>query len=619
MYQRYKYIPQSRMKNPGMNHNIYLANCDVIQRKFRVRKYISLVHTRTIPRNSFVRINHEGSSLTAAQFSSMRRVAAVILVFLLGLPASRTLPPNIVFILADDLGWNDVSFHGSNEISTPNIDALAYCGIILNNHYSQPLCTPSRAALLTGKYPIHNGMQKNLILEPEPWGLPLTEVLLPQYLSNLNYTSHIVGKWHLGYFKKAYTPTYRGFASHYGFWNGFQDYYSHMVQASFVPYEGYDMRRNLEIAVEAQGHYSTDLFTEEAVNIITQHDPSNSSLFLYLSHLATHAGNYENPLQAPADVISKFRYIKEPERRLYAAMTWKLDESVGKVMWALQQKGILNNTIVAFVSDNGAATNGIHSNKGSNWPLRGEKGTPWEGSSRTVALLWSTTLQKKKRISSQLMHITDWLPTLYSAAGGDVSDIKNIDGIDMWDVISQDLPSPRTKLLVNIDDNVPYTAMRLGKYKYINGSTFFGHLDTWTDNPDRNSSLMYDTEAVLNSLSANAIASLPLENRITSKDIEELRKRARIYCSGPTKPCRPLQRPCIFDIELDPCEMHDLYEQNSNIVRDFELEIANYQRTAVEPNNKRSEKLANPKYWNNTWTFWGDLPAPTQIETGRRV
>ncbi|KAJ4450928.1 hypothetical protein ANN_02363, partial [Periplaneta americana] len=464
-------------------------------------------------------------------------------------------------------GWNDVSFHGSNEISTPNIDALAYYGIILNNHYSQPLCTPSRAALLTGKYPIHNGMQKNLILEPEPWGLPLTEVLLPQYLSNLNYTSHIVGKWHLGYFKKAYTPTYRGFASHYGFWNGFQDYYSHMVQASFVPYEGYDMRRNLEIAVEAQGHYSTDLFTEEAVNIITQHDPSNSSLFLYLSHLATHAGNYENPLQAPADVISKFRYIKEPERRLYAAMTWKLDESVGKVMWALQQKGILNNTIVAFVSDNGAATNGIHSNKGSNWPLRGEKGTPWEGSSRTVALLWSTTLQKKKRISSQLMHITDWLPTLYSAAG----------------------------------------------------STFFGHLDTWTDNPDRNSSLMYDTEAVLNSLSANAIASLPLENRITSKEIEELRKRARIYCSGPTKPCRPLQRPCIFDIELDPCEMHDLYEQNSNIVRDFELEIANYQRTAVEPNNKRSEKLANPKYWNNTWTFWGDLPAPTQIETGRRV
>ncbi|XP_021915734.1 arylsulfatase B-like, partial [Zootermopsis nevadensis] len=276
-------------------------------------------------------------------------ICVALISTLLHLSASKSSPPHIVFILADDLGWNDVSFHGSDQIPTPNIDALAYNGVILNSHYSLPLCTPSRAGLLTGKYPIHNGMQQNLILEPEPWGLPLSEILLPQYLSGLGYKSHAVGKWHLGFYKKAYTPTARGFSSHFGFWNGYQDYYSHTVQASFLPYEGYDMRRDLEVAQDARGHYSTDLFTDEAVSIINRHDPTNSSLFLYLAHLAPH----------------------DPNRRKYAAMIWKMDESVGRVMQALKDKQVLDRTIVIFVSDNGAPTTGIHPNHGSNWPLRG--------------------------------------------------------------------------------------------------------------------------------------------------------------------------------------------------------------------------------------------------------
>ncbi|CAN7943622.1 unnamed protein product, partial [Ixodes hexagonus] len=124
-------------------------------------------------------------------------------------------------------GWDDVSFHGSSQIPTPNLDALAADGITLHNYYVQPMCTPSRAALMTGLYPIRTGMQHWVIRSPEPWGLPLELKLMPEHLKDLGYSTHLVGKWHLGYFKKEYTPTYRGFDSFYGYYNGYIDYYSH--------------------------------------------------------------------------------------------------------------------------------------------------------------------------------------------------------------------------------------------------------------------------------------------------------------------------------------------------------------------------------------------------------
>nr|CAD7413544.1 unnamed protein product [Timema poppensis] len=338
--------------------------------------------------------------------------------------------PHIIFIVADDMGWNDVSFHGSDQIPTPNIDALAFNGVILNSQYAQPVCTPSRAALMTGKYPIHTGMQGYPLLGAEPRGLPPGK-LLPEYLRELGYTNRAIGKWHLGFYKRELTPTYRGFDSHLGYWTGFVSYYDYILQDKYTDgeFSGFDLRRNLTLARDLVGQYATDVFTDEAVRIISTHRETEP-LFLYLAHLAPHAGNRGKLLEAPQEVVNKFDYIADPNRRTYAgeglqknknntrrAMVSKLDDSVGRVTEALQRRGMLGDSVIVFMSDNGGSTIGDFPNWGSNYPLRGLKDTLWEGGVRVPGFIWSPLLQQTPRVSNQVMHITDWLPTLYTAAG----------------------------------------------------------------------------------------------------------------------------------------------------------------------------------------------------------
>ncbi|XP_077531063.1 arylsulfatase B-like [Haemaphysalis longicornis] len=328
--------------------------------------------------------------------------------------------PNIVVIVVDDLGWGDVSFHVSTQLNTPNLDVLANDGVILNNYYVTPLCTPSRAALLTGRYPIHLGLQHDEIHAMEPYGLPLTFRLLPEYLKELGYETHAIGKWHLGHMTANHTPTYRGFDSHYGSYTEHQDYIDHTAlsisHANNDTWTGWglDMWNNMVPDEESAGKYTTTLYTEKAIEVLKNRN-QKKPIFLYLCYSAVHVGNAYSPLEAPNEHLAKHSYIRNPKRRVYAGMVSALDDSIGELMKALLFTNAIKDTILVVTTDNGAAAGGVDDSAGSNWPLRGSKGTLWEGGVRGVGFVWSTFI-KKPHIAQQLMHITDWLPTLYAAA-----------------------------------------------------------------------------------------------------------------------------------------------------------------------------------------------------------
>ncbi|XP_050046074.2 arylsulfatase B-like isoform X2 [Dermacentor andersoni] len=386
--------------------------------------------------------------------------------------------PHIIFILADDLGWADVSFHGCPQIPTPNLDTLAADGVVLNNYYVHPTCTASRGALMTGLYSTRYGLQHIPIQPGEPYGLDLKYTLLPGHLKRLGYETHLIGKWHLGSYRYEYTPTRRGFDSFYGFYYGHEDYHTHMLHHSQDGKEisGLDLWNGTEPAEDAMGVYGTELFAEKAVRLIQNMDKSKPQ-FLYLSQQAVHSGNDDDPLQSQKKNVDKFPYIGEKNRTIYAGMVDSLDEAVGSVMRALGEAGMLQDSVIVFSSDNGGVPWGYMASRGINWPLRGAKSSPWEGGSRAAAFLWSPLLDKSRRVSQQLMHITDWLPTFYALAGGLVSDLGPLDGKDMWAAVSRDEPSPRSDIVYNIDPLWNYAAIRRDSFKIVVGSHVGGRLD----------------------------------------------------------------------------------------------------------------------------------------------
>ncbi|XP_077511502.1 arylsulfatase J-like isoform X6 [Amblyomma americanum] len=270
----------------------------------------------------------------------MARVYLELVHLLLPVAICAKAQPHIIFLLADDLGWDDVSFHGSSQIPTPNLDALAADGIILNSHYVQSSCAPSRAALMTGLYPIRTGMQGILPGIGGPWGLPLSVRILPQYLKELGYEAHLVGKWHLGYYMEDFTPTFRGFDSFYGYYNGDEDYYSHDI-----PYENdtcLDFWFNRDPVRSQNGTYSTTLFTERAQHIIRHRDQSKP-LFLMVGYQAVHGSTGPEPLQAPQENVEKFPHIEEKNRTIFAGGdTAKLGKSDGQDMWPHLSNGLLS-------------------------------------------------------------------------------------------------------------------------------------------------------------------------------------------------------------------------------------------------------------------------------------
>ncbi|MEM9589665.1 MAG: arylsulfatase, partial [Planctomycetota bacterium] len=300
--------------------------------------------------------------------------------------------PNIVVMVADDLGYGDVGYHNS-RIRTPRIDALADRGIRLEQFYVQPVCSPTRAALMTGRYPMRFGMQVGVVRPWANYGLPTTEITLPRLLRKAGYYTAAVGKWHLGHARPEYHPNARGFDHHYGCYNGAIDYFEHTRDG------GLDWHRN-GVALLEEG-YATDLIAQEACRIIKQHDTSDP-LFLYVPFTAVHT-----PLQVPQDDLDAYSHFKFKNRQTFAAMTTRMDRGIGTILDQLEETFDLAETLIIFCSDNG----GIRK-LGSNGQLRDGKGSVYEGGTRVPAIVvWKGHLQAGAVVHSPI-HIIDWFPTL---------------------------------------------------------------------------------------------------------------------------------------------------------------------------------------------------------------
>ena len=434
--------------------------------------------------------------------------------------------PNIVFIMADDLGNADLGYRGS-DIKTPNIDKLAKEGVQLESFHAGPVCTPSRAALMTGRYPMRYGLQTLVIFPSHTYGLPTDERTLPQALKQAGYQTMMVGKWHLGHADKKFWPQNRGFDHFYGNLVGEVDYFT-KERGGLV-----DWQRNGKFFTE-KGYYTT-LIGDEAVRLINKQD-KDKPFFLYFASLAPHA-----PYQATkADQDRYASTIKDPTRRTYAAMVTSLDDQVGRIVAALEKRGLRENTLIIFSSDNGGPrsaviASGAHSKEeraaggvkqeslpANNGILRGGKGSLYEGGVRTPTIFnWPAKI--KPYVVNEPLHMVDIMPTALALAGAKASPDKPLDGKNIWATVAEGKPSPHDDILVNVE--AFRGAIIKGKWKLVK------------------------------------IALLP----------------------GKTE---------LFDLTADPGEKNDVAEQNPEVVRDLESRLIAYAKE-----QKMSEWLkAQPDY-----------------------
>lgn len=356
--------------------------------------------------------------------------------------------PNIVLFLADDVGWNSVGYH-SDLVDTPNIDRLVEEGVELDSFYVEPLCTPTRAALLTGRYPIRYGLQFGVLRPWSPHGLDTGERLLSEVLRDAGYETAIVGKWHLGFSEEAFLPTRRGFEHQYGCFTGSVDYRRHERM------HGVDWHRDDE-TIHERGH-ATALIGKECIRLIEERDPARP-LFLYVPFTAAHG-----PLEPPREWMRRYRKeFADEDFAAYAALIAHMDSVIGEVLEAIDREGMRENTLVLFLSDNGGQQEVGHI---ANQPLHGRKGDFYEGGVRVpAAARWPTRIPAGSKVEG-LLHVVDLFPTLAGIAGADLEGNPALDGIDQWETLSGKAPSPRTEMLLGI--NHVSGAVREGRWKLL--------------------------------------------------------------------------------------------------------------------------------------------------------
>jgi arylsulfatase B len=363
--------------------------------------------------------------------------------------------PNVVVMVADDLGWADVGFHGGKQIDTPSLDRLAREGVELHRFYTTPICSPTRAALMTGRDPMRLGVAYAVIM---PWnniGIHPDEHFMPQSFQAAGYQTAMVGKWHLGHAQMTYHPNERGFDHFYGHLQTEVGYFP-----PFSNQGGKDFQSN-GVSIDDQG-YESFLLAEEATRWIRERD-KQKPFFLYMPFIAPHT-----PLDAPGDLKQKYAdlpdereaarskntdrtrtmgklLLQKSARPLYAAVVDGMDQAIGRVLDALDEEGIADDTIVLFFSDNGGAAYALGG--ADNVPLRGGKGETWEGGVRVVSIVrWPAKLKGGQRNDSN-NSVMDVFPTLAAAAGIEPRNERKLDGRNLWPTLREGAQLPREDYL----------------------------------------------------------------------------------------------------------------------------------------------------------------------------
>eukprot|EP01062_Namystynia_karyoxenos_P033083 TRINITY_DN2434_c0_g2_i1.p1 TRINITY_DN2434_c0_g2~~TRINITY_DN2434_c0_g2_i1.p1 ORF type:complete len:613 (+),score=121.34 TRINITY_DN2434_c0_g2_i1:123-1961(+) len=450
--------------------------------------------------------------------------------------------PNILFVVLDDLGWADVGFR-SSDIKTPTTDSLAAQGVVLDQYYCQDTCSPSRATFLSGRFPIHHTVV-TWLNTGSPKGLPIDEVTIADLLVAEGYATHAVGKWHLGFALERMTPTYRGFTSFYGFYGGSQGYYSHRK------YHIFDFTRHTErwcnascrqLAVEVTGKYTTHLLSAETVRIIEQHDASKP-FFIYLAHQAPHS-----PAKVPASYERQYAdpkspgYIADPVRRTFAGMVSCVDEGLTNITNALAARGMQDQTIIVYTSDNGGPNIGQDSIGSRNWPLRGGKHAVWEGGTRIIGFVWGPGVGIRGGATYPgMMHGADWLPTLCDFAGVSITGrTKPLDGVSQRkNLLDHTLPSPRSSFIYghatsqcrrNGTRAMCGFGIRRGPWKYIRGHG--GNPDKWCNKTQK-----------------GTLCAVPYGTK------------PKAGCPG---------EGCLFNVIADPSEVHEVGAEHPSIAAEM--------------------------------------------------
>ena len=393
------------------------------------------------------------------------------LAILLSAWASANERPNIIVMVADDLGWADVGYHGG-PIDTPSLDRLAAEGVQLDRFYTTPICSPTRAALMTARDPIRLGVAYATIM---PWmnnGIHPDEQFLPQSFLAAGYQTAMVGKCHLGHAQQDFHPNNRGFEHFYG--------HLHTEVGYFPPFSnqgGKDFQLNGQ-SITKDG-YETFLLADEVSRYIRDRD-QDKPFFVYMPFIAPHT-----PLEAPADLMEKYadmvddrkpararntdntRRIRQltmrpSARPAYAAVVDAMDQAIGQVLATLDEQGIADNTIVLFFSDNGGAA--YATGGADNVPLRGGKGETFEGGIRVVSVMrWPAAISSGTTME-QIMTVMDVFPTLAAAAGIETGITRKMDGQNMWPAIVDNVPSPRQKTLFLASETPTYGSFSLAAF-----------------------------------------------------------------------------------------------------------------------------------------------------------